>query len=213
MAADTKISALSAIGTAAGTDEFMLNEAGTSKKMTLADINTYSSPLYNGSVSTQTLNAGDTYLVGSSIAVPNGRLRAKTMYRVRFEASKTAAGAGQPAFSVRLGTAGTTSDTTVANASPSSNQTNTADNGTWEVRLTFQTVGSGTSAVIQFVTTCKHLAAGGFSLHAGQSVTRGGSAGFNSTVSNTIIGLSVDVALSAVWTVTVVQSELLNLTP
>lgn len=39
--ADTKISALTAVVTPAGTDEFGVNQAGTSKKLTLAQIETY----------------------------------------------------------------------------------------------------------------------------------------------------------------------------
>lgn len=39
--ADTKISALTAVVTPATTDEFAVNQAGTSKKMTLAQIETY----------------------------------------------------------------------------------------------------------------------------------------------------------------------------
>lgn len=39
--ADTKISALSAVATPAGTDEFAVNQSATSKKMTLAQIDTF----------------------------------------------------------------------------------------------------------------------------------------------------------------------------
>jgi hypothetical protein len=40
--ADTKISALTAVVSPAGTDEFAVNQAGTSKKMTLAQVKTFS---------------------------------------------------------------------------------------------------------------------------------------------------------------------------
>jgi hypothetical protein len=39
--ADTKISALTAVTTAAGTNEFAVNEAGTSKKETLAQVSEF----------------------------------------------------------------------------------------------------------------------------------------------------------------------------
>lgn len=42
--ADTKISALPAVVTPAGTDEFAVNQAGTSKKLTLAQVKTFASP-------------------------------------------------------------------------------------------------------------------------------------------------------------------------
>jgi hypothetical protein len=41
---DARISALSAVATPAATDEFAVNQGGTSKKMTLAQIDTYTSP-------------------------------------------------------------------------------------------------------------------------------------------------------------------------
>jgi len=42
--ADTKISALTAVGTPAGTDEFAVNQGGTSKKMTLNQVDDFVSP-------------------------------------------------------------------------------------------------------------------------------------------------------------------------
>ncbi len=42
--ADTKISALTAVATPAGTDEFPVNQAGASKKMTLAQVKTHPFP-------------------------------------------------------------------------------------------------------------------------------------------------------------------------
>jgi hypothetical protein len=42
--ADTKVSALPAVTTAAGTDEIPVNQAGTSKKLTLAQVKAFASP-------------------------------------------------------------------------------------------------------------------------------------------------------------------------
>lgn len=47
--ADTKISALTAVGTPATTDEFPVNQAGTSKKMTLGQVADFIEGLKNGS--------------------------------------------------------------------------------------------------------------------------------------------------------------------
>ena len=47
--ADTKISALTAVVTPAGTDEFAVNQGGTSKKMTLAQIEVYAGVLLTAS--------------------------------------------------------------------------------------------------------------------------------------------------------------------
>jgi len=47
--ADTKISALSAVAAAAGANEFAVNEAGTSKKVSLTQIQTFLGPLFTAS--------------------------------------------------------------------------------------------------------------------------------------------------------------------
>ena len=52
--ADTKVSALPAVTTPAGTDEFPVNQAGTSKKLTLAQVKAFASPdTYSTLTSTQ----------------------------------------------------------------------------------------------------------------------------------------------------------------
>lgn len=47
--ADTKVSALTAVATPAGTDEIPVNQAGTSKKLTLAQATTFAGPLVTSS--------------------------------------------------------------------------------------------------------------------------------------------------------------------
>jgi len=54
--------------------------------------------------------AADTYLVGSSVPVPLGLLKATSKYRCRFTVTKTAAGVATPIVTVRFGTAGSTAD-------------------------------------------------------------------------------------------------------
>ena len=214
--ADTKISALTAISAALGAQEFPVNDAGTTKKITLAQINAYCEPLYNASVANQGAGfASDTYLTGSSIAIPSGRLQAKTMYECVFNVTKTAAGTAAPAINIRFGTAGTTADASVC-AMTHSAQSAVTDEGLFVVRAIFRTVGSGTSAVIQGVSMLEHEKGYGNTASTGLSVvsadhvaTTGG--GFNSTVASSIIGLSVNGGASASWTVNLVQAKLMNL--
>lgn len=66
---------------------------------------------HNAAIAQQTGFAADTYLVGSSNAIPAGRLQAKTIHRVRFSLQKTAAGVAAPVITVRTGTTGTITDT------------------------------------------------------------------------------------------------------
>lgn len=210
--ADTKISALTAASAAASAMEFPVNDAGTSKKLTMAQIGAYpgSGGLFNASVSTPGAGfAADTYLVGSSIAVPAG-LQAKSMYRCKFSVSKTGAGVATPIINLRFGTAGTTADTSRGTLTFAA-QTAVADEGLFEVFATFRTVGSGTAAVIQSVGTLVHrLSITGLSTDVSGMKTAT-SGGFDSTVASSIIGLSVNGGASAAWTIALVQAELFNL--
>lgn len=168
----------------------------------------------NGAVSTVSASfAADTYLVGSSIALgPTSILKAKSSYRCIFDVTKTAAGTATPIIIVRFGTAGSTADTALLTFTFNV-QTAVADNGTFEVITTFRTVGAGTTAVLVGQSIlCHNLAITGLG-----SVNPNGwqqvlvtSAGFNSTVANSIIGLSVNGGASASWTITMVQAELLT---
>lgn len=166
---------------------------------------------YNQSVTTPAAGfAADTYLVGSSIAIPANSLKVGTRYHLIFNVSKTAAGTATPILNVRFGTLGTTGDSAKCTLTWTA-QTAATDTGTFEVWTTFRTVGSGTTAVLQCVGQRRH----------GASITGLGtlvsetkaatSAGFDSTVANSIIGTSVNGGTSAAWTITLVQAELSNL--
>ena len=168
-------------------------------------------PLYNQSLAQQGAGfATDTYLTGSSIAIPDGSLQAGARYRCIFNVVKTAAGTATPIINVRIGTAGTTADTSRGTLTHSA-QTAVVDEGTFEVFVTFRSVGSGTSAVIQSLSRLSHrLSVTGLGTGVGEPEIAT-SAGFNSTTSGLIIGLSVNGGTSASWTVQLVQAELNNL--
>ncbi|MBI5221898.1 MAG: hypothetical protein HY980_00140 [Candidatus Magasanikbacteria bacterium] len=166
---------------------------------------------FNQSVAAQ--GAGfstDTYLTGSSIAIPASSLKVGTRYHLIFNVSKTAAGTVAPIISVRFGTLGTTGDTARLTFTFLAG-TAAADVGTFEIFVTFRTVGSGTSAVIVGTGRALHsLSTTGLQTLPGK-VLQVTSAGFDSTVANSIIGVSVNGGTSAAWTVQQVQAELQNL--
>jgi len=167
-------------------------------------------PIYNQSVAQQTSFATEAYLTGSSIAIPNSSLQAGARYRLIFDVSKTAAGTATPIIRIKIGTAGTTADATILTFTFLA-QTAAADIGTFEFWVTFRTVGSGTSAVIQGTGQVRHrLSATGLQ-NLPSPTLQVTSGGFDSTVSNLIIGASVNGGASAVWTVQMVQAELNNL--
>jgi len=108
--ADTKISALAAASAALMADELPVNEAGTSKKITLLQAQTLLT-LNNYSLAAQSPSTSRTYITGSAIAIPVGKLRIGTMLCWVFDITKTAAGTASSIYDIAFGTTGTTSDT------------------------------------------------------------------------------------------------------
>jgi len=213
--ADTKISALSAVTTPADADELAVNQAGASKKVNLSQLTAYFEQRgrqTNASVTTQTPTGGtDTYLAGSDVTIPTGRLQAKSMYRLKFDIHKTSvAGTASVVVNVRLGTAGTTSDTSraVVTFGP---QTAVADEGAIDLNIVFRTVGSGTSAVIQVLGMLDHRQTTTGLTNVNTSIQKVTSSGFDSTVANLKIGCSVNIGTSTVADIRLVQAELFNL--
>lgn len=213
--ADTKVSALTAVVTPAGTDEIPVNQGGTSKKLTLSQVNAYAEPVSAASVAAQTLGTGDTYLAGSGLTVVPSRLQAGTFYRARIDMTKTAAGTAIATAILRMGTAGSTADAAICTFTFPTAQTAAIDNGFFEVFANFRSVGAATAAVVAGVmtirrtnTTTGFLSTGGLQVMAPIRVT---SAGFNSSTV-TKIGLSINAGASSAWTSTLVQADLLNIT-
>ena len=126
---------------------------------------------------------------------------------------KTAAGIAASTIIIRMGTLGTTGDAAILTFTFGAG-TAAADTGAFDVVVTFRTVGSGTSAVIQGVACCSHaLAATGLisTGASGAGILIATSSGFNSTTP-TIIGASFNGGASFSGTCTLVQAELKGLT-
>lgn len=213
--ADTKISALGAASAGAGTEEIPVNQGGTTKKMTLSQVNAFVDPSSNGSTSAQTLGTTDTYLTGSATTFAAGRLKAGSFYRAVIDMTKTAAGVAVATMTLRMGTAGTTADAAICTFTFPSAQTAAIDNAEFQVCANVRSVGSGTSAVVEGVlfirrtnTTTGFLSTSALQFMAPIRVT---SAGFNSTTVTTI-GISVNAGASSAWTTQLVQADVKNLT-
>lgn len=176
-------------------------------------ITRYPYMLSNASVAAQTGFAADTYLAGSSIVIPSaGDWSVAETYYCVFDMTKTNVGVAAFTITVRMGTLGTTSDAAILALAFGIGST-AVDSGEFEVKVTFRTVGSGTSAVIAGSASCKHhLAATGLITSPGVSgfgQVLGTSSGFNSTT-QTVIGLSVNGGASFAGTNTLVQSQLVK---
>ena len=192
---------------APGTSGNVLTSNGTTWSSTAPSVRS----VFNQSVTTPAAGfASDTYLVGSSTAIPATGLRVGTRYHLIFQVSKTNAGTATPILNIRFGTAGAIGDVSRC-AMTWTAQTAATDTGTFEVWATFRTIGSGSSAVIQCAGQRRHGASvtGLGNLVSQVVATTGG--GFDSTVANSIIGTSVNGGTSAAWTITLVQAELTNL--
>jgi hypothetical protein len=134
------------------------------------------------------------------------------MYSCVVSLSKTAAGTAGAVVNLRFGTNASTADTSRGSYTFVAG-TAAADTGTLRFDATFRTVGSGTSAVVTGVAQIMHkLAVTGLTGTAASSqavITTSG--GFDSTVANSYIGLSLNAGASAAWTIDVVNCELKNL--
>lgn len=210
-----RITDLTAGGAVADADLFETTQGGAnSRKVTGTQIKAYVEAgiaQFNASVAAQGPGfASDTYLIGSSILIPDGRLQAKSIYRCVFNAVKTGAGVATPIITVRFGTAGSVADAARGVLTHSA-QTGVIDEMRYDLVAIFRTVGAGSAAVLQSCGVINHrLSITGFSVGVSEPEIAT-SAGFNSTVASSIIGLSVNGGSSAAWTVNVVQAELVNL--
>lgn len=164
----------------------------------------------NGNSATQAINATDTYLTGSSLAI-GGRIKAGTHLRWRATFSKTAAGTAVPSIIVRFGTAGTVADASRCNFNAFTAQTAAADTGWFDIELSLS--GSSVSAVALATVTLWHKnTATGISTQAQQQMFNVTSAAFDTTGATLIAGVSVLPNTSAVWTFHSVAAEAFNLT-
>jgi len=168
------------------------------KVLTLAGIR-------NANTADVVANAADTYLTGSALALPSHGFQVGTRFRWRFWMTKTAAGTATPIWVVRVGVNGTTADTArLTFTGPA--QTAAVDTG--RVTLDVITRSVSSAGVIAGVLTLAHHTSGTTGLANIVSPTiQVVSAGFDMTVANLIVGVSINPGASGVWTHQGVFSE------
>lgn len=173
-----------------------------------ADLEYFSAePQINESIGDQTLNATDTYVTGSMLVVPPTKLAARCSIRMRGWATKTAAGTAAPAFKVRVGTAGTIADTVRATFNGPA-QTAAADSAFFELLAILRNIG--TSAVLSGVLRITHdLLDTGFAIRPCPVVIVV-SSGFDVSVADLKLGLSIDPGANGVWTMKGIIAELMD---
>jgi hypothetical protein len=128
-----------------------------------------------------------TLLTGSLLAVPPQGFQVGTKFRWKLRGSKTAAGVAARNFFIKIGTAGTTADGTVATFLSLGAVTAAVDIGDWEVEFTVRTLGAAASGVAHLVMQ-HQLAATGLSAN-NPDVNVGTMATWNSTTAKQFISL------------------------
>jgi hypothetical protein len=137
-------------------------------------------------------------------------VRVGTIYRLKFDMAKTAAGTATPILNIRFGTGGVVGDTARLTFTFAAG-TAAIDLGVIEVRVHFRVAGA--SAVMVGVAQIDHhLAATGLTTTgaSGKAIITVTSSAFDATVANSIIGASFNGGASFAGTGTLVQAELAN---
>lgn len=170
---------------------------------------TLSGSIRNWNTADVVASGADTYLTGSGIVIPTGQvMQVGTTFRWTFAMTKTAAGTAAPVWNVRVGTAGTTADTARLTFTQVALQTAAADTGWVQITAILRNVGA--AGVLAGSLHMAHvLAATGFST-LDHNVMQVVSAGFDTAVAGTIVGVSVNPGASGVWTHQLVSAECLG---
>jgi hypothetical protein len=209
--ADTKVSALTAASVVADANEFGINESGVSKKVTALQLAAYiGESVRNASTSDQTISAATAYVVGSNLAVPVGKLKIGTVLRWRLAVTKTGAGTTAGcAVIVKLGTAGSTADTSVLTFTFGT-PTGVIDTAYFDVEVVCRGPLSASGVLAGIARMTHNLAATGFSTLPAEAIAVVSSA-FDVTTANLIAGLTITTTTASAWTVKLVTAEAKNL--
>lgn len=209
--ADTKVSALTAASAVADANEFGINESGVSKKVTALQLGAYiGESVRNASTSSQTISAATAYVVNSTLAIPTGKLRLGSVLRWRLAVTKTAAGTTAGcAIIVKLGTLGTTSDTSVLTFTFGT-PTAAADTAYFDIEVVCRGPLTASGVLAGIARMTHNLAATGFSTLPGEAISVVSSA-FDVTTASLIAGLTITTTTASAWTIVVVTAEAKNL--
>ena len=166
--------------------------------------------LVNSSTAAQVLTAETpNYLRGSRLQIPRSRALAPgTMFRWRMSITKTAAGTALSLFQVRVGAAGNETDTLrIGFTKPAG--TAAVDEARVDIRLLVRSVGATGTWAGQFH-LAHNLSATGHATVPNVVLT-GTPAAWDMTPRNLFVGVSVSPGASEVYTVEMVEAEVLNL--
>lgn len=157
-------------------------------------------PLVNGSTTSQSLSATTrTYLTGSALSVPSGKLQVGSQFTWRFNMTKTAAGTATSTIDVAVGTAGTTSDTAVLSFTKPAGSA-AADEGFCTIQVICRGPLSASGVFVGEFAMIHNLASTGHMVIPACCVNTVSSS-FDVTTANLILGVCVTTGASDVITV------------
>lgn len=149
-----------------------------------------------------------TYITGSQVPVPSGKLQVGTFFRWTFNITKTAAGIAASTYDIAIGVAGTTADAAVVSFTKPAG-TAAIDEGKIVIEAIVRSIGAAGVMVAEF-SLIHNLAATG---HATIPcvVVNTVSAGFDTTVAALFVGLCITSGAADAITIQQVLTEVGNL--
>lgn len=167
-------------------------------------------PITNFSTSAQTPTATvRTYITGSAIAIPATKMQIGTLFRWRFNLTKTAAGSATSTFDIAIGTNGTTADSAIVSFTKPAG-TAASDEGLVTIDAILRGPLSASAVMAGEFVLVHNLSATG---HAQIPVVAVNtiSSGFDATVANLIVGVCITSGASDVITIQQVSAQAWNL--
>lgn len=185
------------------TDKKLKTKDDTGFVTTAGDISNFSVAAQAPAATTRT------YITGSKITVPPGKLQIGTTFRWTFDMTKTAAGIAASTFDICFGTAGTTADTArVSFTKPAG--TAVIDTGRVVIEAIVRGPLSASGIVTGHFNLTHNLAATGHAIIPCVDVTTV-SAGFDITVANLFVGVCITSGAADAITIQQMIAEVWNL--
>jgi hypothetical protein len=161
----------------------------------------------NDSTASQTLPASNTYVTNSGILLPSFGMKAGMLFRWFMFVSKTAAGTGAPIFTLKIGAAQSTADTTRATITGVA-QTAAVDTGLFTFLCHVRSVSATGQLVFNWSIGGKQAAnAVGF---GSSSIVNIPATFDNTALAGQYVGIAIDPVATGtpVWTIDMVECKL-----
>lgn len=166
--------------------------------------------LSNFSVAAQTPAAATrTYITGSALTIPTNKMQIGTIFRWRFNMTKTAAGVAASTFDVAIGTLGTTGDAAILSFTKPAG-TNVVDEAWCEIEVIVRGPLSASGILSGQFTMIHNLAATGHA-QIPAVVVNTVSGAFNVTTAGLIVGVCITSGAADAITIQQITADAVNI--